>query len=302
MNSTNQLKLLYPSQLLQHSKNMRRFYPKDQVDEMAESIAAHRGVLEPLIVTPGKDGKYLVIDGNMRLAGANKLGAKCPALECKVVDQKEGEQMLSMVTANKVRYDVDPVSEALHFKALKAQGLSVRDISKFTGVYEVRIHNRLVLASLEEDIQQLIVDEKLPADHRVATALLSLTSSVRLKLAKRLASNPNITIKTCLKACENLLGGKKTKKRRHPAAELALGTATPRKGNAGDVRAAAAKTCRECTNYEALGGRAAEPAWSLVVHSANDTCDGCSLKDIQNVCGQCPAVELLRKLSAKESK
>src|ERR1700744_6515801 len=105
------LLMLKPSQLLNHPRSMRKFYPADQVGEMAESIAAHKGVIEPLIVMrDSKKDKWIVIDGNMRLAGARLLGDKCPDLECKVVEQTEAEQRLSMVIANQIRYDVDPVS------------------------------------------------------------------------------------------------------------------------------------------------------------------------------------------------
>lgn len=216
-----------------------------------------------------------------------------------MVKKNEAEQALAMITANNIRYDVDPVSEALHYQSLKKTGMSVRDISKATGVYEVRIHNRLALVDLGPEIQQLIVDKQLPGDHRAAAALMELAPKLRLKVAKRFASNPNTTIKTVLKACENLSGKEKPKKKlKHPATEIVFGSAAEMKGKAGDIRKAMQKTCIACTNYDAIQGKAQEPAWALVVHAANDTCNGCSLKEIQKMCGQCPAVALLRKLAA----
>ena len=118
---TKEIIFLNCDQLIPHPQNMRKYFPDDQVREMADSILAHDGVIEPLVVTKGKNGKYGVVDGNMRLAGARLLGDKCPALECKVVDIAAADQLLAMVSANKVRYDVDPVSEALHFRALQDQ-------------------------------------------------------------------------------------------------------------------------------------------------------------------------------------
>ena len=44
------LLMLKPAKLLTHPKNMRRFYPADQVREMANSILACKGVLQPLII------------------------------------------------------------------------------------------------------------------------------------------------------------------------------------------------------------------------------------------------------------
>lgn len=295
------LMMLKPKNLATHPKNMRRFYPSDQVREMANSIAAAGGVLQPLIVVEpeGKnDHKYIVVDGNMRLAGARLLEDKCPPLECKLVDQKEADQLLSMIIANKARYDVDPVSEGLHYKALQDEGLSVRDISKQTGIYEARITNRKILAELEEPIQKLIVEEKLPHDPRAARALLLLPSEKRVRLAERLAQNPNIKIKTVIAAAEKLAQktpGTKASKR--PAAELS-GAAGTDKGrtSAGELREAAKKACQSCNQYEGKLRKTAEPAWAMVVHSADKTCEACPLKDMQNICGSCPAVQLLKRL------
>ena len=284
------------SQLVTHPKNMRRFYPANQVQEMAASILASKGVLQALVVTKGEGDKYVVVDGNLRLAGAKHLEGKCPPLECKVVDQDQADQVLTMVTANQIRYDVDAVSEGLHYKALMKEGLSAREISKRTGIYEARIWQRVPLADLEEPIQHLIVEGKLPTSMEVAKALLRLTPAVRVKLATRLGQNPNVKIKTILKACDSLMGkGKAAKKMKRPAVELA-GLEGGKNGNAKGIRKTMEKVCHSCNQYEGAAAKALEPAWSLVIHKADETCNGCSLKEIQNVCGNCPAVELLRSL------
>jgi ParB/RepB/Spo0J family partition protein len=294
--------LLKPAKLLTHPKNMRRFYPAHQVREMANSIAACKGVLQPLIIVKSNEPhKYFVVDGNMRLAAARLLEASCPRLECKVVDKDAAEQMLSMVVANTIRYDVDPVSEALHYKALIKEGYSQRDISKMTGVYEARITLRLPLAELEEFIQRLIVDGKLPADHRAVKALLSLPKELRLKVAKRLSERPGLKIATVVQTCENIIESQDKKTlRRNPGSELsgakAGGSAKP-----ADLRSAAQQTCKTCNQYEGKLAKLPEPAWASVVHAADETCGGCSLKDVQNVCGSCPVVVMLKKLVGKDS-
>lgn len=47
-------KLLYlsPDNLLIHPKNLRRFYPEDQVREMAGSIRSGKGVLQAMLIVP----------------------------------------------------------------------------------------------------------------------------------------------------------------------------------------------------------------------------------------------------------
>jgi ParB-like chromosome segregation protein Spo0J len=275
---------------------MRKFYPVDQVREMADSILASKGVLEPLIITRDKGGNSLVIDGNMRLAGARLLGDKCPSLECKVVDQSAAEQLLSMAIVNQVRYDVDPVSEGLHYKALQAEGLTVREISKRTGIYEARIINRKILADLEPEIQQLIIDGKLPSSHLVAGELLKLPPKVRVRLAIRAAANPNTKIQTIIKACQNLAVGDIKKKLKRPAAQIAGIEDLKGEITAKELRMAVAHVCKTCNQFDVtlMNGRA--PAWSMVAHAADETCSSCDLKEMQTVCKSCPAVELLRNL------
>lgn len=297
---TKTLLSLKPKNLVTHPKNMRRFYPAEQVREMANSIAAAGGVLQPLIVIESEEKnshKYIVVDGNMRLTAARLLEDKCPPLECKVVDRTEAEQLLSMVIANQVRYDVDAVSEGLHYKALQDEGLSVREISKRTGVYEIRIYGRLLLSKLEEPVQKLIAEGKLPHDERVARALLTLKPATRRKLAERLAQNPNTKISTILTACERLAPkDESAKKSKRPAAELS--GALHGKGSTAPsaIREAARKACQSCNQYEGKLTKTAEPAWALVVHGADKTCEVCPLRDMQNICGSCPAVQLLKRL------
>ncbi len=55
---------LNPEKLLTHPRNMRRFYPVDQVREMANSILAAKGVIEPLIKAICPDEvKQLITEG-----------------------------------------------------------------------------------------------------------------------------------------------------------------------------------------------------------------------------------------------
>jgi len=303
MNKKELLKLK-PDQLLTHPRNMRRFYPADQVREMANSIFAARGVIEPLVIMKeDRGGKWLVIDGNMRLAGARLLGEKCPPLDCKVVDQNEADQLLSMVIVNQVRYDVDPVSEALHYKALKDEGLSIRDISKRTGVYEIRISNRIILADLDEPIQKLIVDGKLPASHIAARALLKLKPETRVKLATRLSENPNTKISTIVRACDHLLEDKKPEKKlKRPAVELSGALHREGAADGSSLRQAAKKVCDKCNQIENKLSGGNEPAWSMVVHTVDENCSCCELKEMQRICTMCPIVALLRNLISLKGK
>src|SRR6185436_21161362 len=92
---------LAPARLRTHPKNMRRFYPVRDVRQMADSIRACKGVQQAMQVVPDKEpGYYLVVDGNMRLAGARYIGEGCPPLKCEVISGDLAEQKLKMIVAN----------------------------------------------------------------------------------------------------------------------------------------------------------------------------------------------------------
>ena len=94
------------ARLSHHPRNMRRFYPEAQVAEMAASMKA-RGLEQALIVVPnGKRGQYWVVDGNLRLEGARRLGNHCSALKCEVRTRAAADQLLTMAVTNRLLLSV----------------------------------------------------------------------------------------------------------------------------------------------------------------------------------------------------
>lgn len=313
------LVFLSQSQLLTHPRNMRRFYSAAEVQEMADSIKAATGVVQAMLVVPAEEpDTYYVVDGNMRLAGARTIGDACPLLKCEIVDQSTAEQMLTMVVANKFRYDPDPISEALHYRNLQGEGLTLKAIADATGVHYVNITNRLKLLELDEPIQKLIAEGKLPMDRRVAEALLSLPSpEARIKLASRLA-HPGIRIRTIVDACARLSAelqsatskrvrrGQPTKPQTPMLAHANLNGSTPApeaRQSFAALRESANAMCAQCDiKTTTLKDQHPEPAWALVAHTAGEICRDCSLRDLESVCRDCPGVILLRRLAQPHAK
>ena len=300
-----------PAQLRIHPDNMRRVYKPSAVDEMATSIKAAGGVLQALLVVPDeRPDTYLVVDGNMRLAGARLLGDECPLLKCEPIDANYASQLLVMATTSAFHYAKDPISEALHYKRLLAEGYSQSDISRHTGIAVTQIVSRLRLLDLEREIQDLVAAGNLPRDRRVAEALLSIPERpARVKMAHRLANN-HAGIDTVQRACAKLVESLATaaalqhsnapaialshSKNPPPAQHHALPVSGP-----GSLRAASQAACAACEIHANSLSKVPEPAWSLISHAAGDTCATCSLRELQTLCGECPAVELLRRITAE---
>lgn len=194
-----------PDQLKRHPENMRRFYPAEDVQAMAASIKAARGVHQALLIVPNGTGDtFVVVDGNMRLAGAHALGSECPPLKCEVIEADRAKQLLIMARTTKHHYPKDPTSEGLHYQLLRDEGFTVPEIADAVGCHPRTIESRLRLLDLDEPVRELVATGKLSMDIQLADAINAIPDkAARVKLAQRLAAK-RAGLKTSLAACEKL--------------------------------------------------------------------------------------------------
>jgi len=298
---------LTTDRLKMHPRNLRRFYPEAQAREMADSIRAAGGVVQPLRIVPdGAAGQYYVVDGNMRLAGARLLGRDCPPLKCEIVDASAAQQLLDMLVTAKFRYDPDPISEALHYRRLiEEERYTAAEISRLTGVAPGTIKSRLQLLDLDPPIQELVGQGRLPGDARVSAALLAIPDPrARVKLAERLAGE-GVSIRAIVAACDRLVESFRERAAQSTGAPaLALmrkGSRTPPPAPEipapwAAVRKAAAAMCQVCEVRLSSLQAAGEPAWAMLAHAAESTCGHCNVRQVAGACKECPGVELLRIL------
>lgn len=302
---------LPPDKLRTHPRNLRRFYPDNQVQEMAMSIKSNNGVYQSMLVVPNCEaGCYFVVDGNVRLAGGRLLGAECPPLKCEVVDQSEAEQLLTMAVTARFRYRPDPISEALHYQRLiEEEEYTVPRIAAESGIARTIIDARLKLLLLDQEIQELIAKKELPSDKLAVTALLTIPDSaarirIALRLARDHASIPSI-VSVCSKVIEKMGGcsqktgpGRPPKRRPATMSELAGRLCTQMKGAVPwkSVKDSFSAVCAVCDLRTGALRNVPDPGWALVMHAGQDLCGGCEAKAVKGACGQCPTVEFLQKL------
>jgi len=176
----------------------------------------------------------------------------------------------------------------------------VKAVAQKLKKHPTHIYNRLTWLKLEPEIQNLVVQGALQGDVRVANALLSIDDSQkRVALAQRLAGL-NATIKAIELACRRL--SEKIADANEPMLTRARRSAGKAKPDAAFIplaalREAARNMCAQCdVKSETLANRVGEPAWTLIVHSANETCGQCSVRDVAGACDGCPGVEMLRRI------
>jgi ParB family chromosome partitioning protein len=88
---------------------------EDLLQELAESIRAN-GVIQPIVVRPGKDGNYVLITGERRTKAARLAGReRIPAIVRHVSDQQAAEMT---IIENLQRQDLNCFEQAKAFARL----------------------------------------------------------------------------------------------------------------------------------------------------------------------------------------
>jgi len=293
--------------LRRHPRNMRRMYPLKDVKVMAGSIKTNKRVFQPLLVieNPDEPGTYWVVDGNLRLTAGDFLGDECPLLEVKIISASEADQLLAMAVINIVRFDVPPISEALHFQSLRGEGKTNAEIGKAIGRSANHVADRLELLNLDAPIQDLIERGEMPTHKDVVRALLGIEDAAkRIELASR-AKGRNVA--AIVEACKALQSKPVSAKRGRPPKatspmiHLSETTKTPDGTRIAwdDSRDAAKAMCESCTLRVGKLAKIEEPAWRLIAQAADETCRECGLGDELENCCECPGVELLRRVAQK---
>jgi ParB family chromosome partitioning protein len=137
----------------------RRAFDEVALDELAASIAEH-GILQPIVVTPQKDG-YQIVAGERRYRAAKKAGLdKIPALVRTLSDQHKLE--LSLIE-NLQRRDLNPLETATAYLKLRDQfSLTLDEIGQRVGGKSVStISNTLRLLRLPESVREALLDGRL---------------------------------------------------------------------------------------------------------------------------------------------
>ncbi len=153
----------------------RQHFDEVALQELAASIKRH-GVVQPLVVTPEKDGKYSLIAGERRWRAAKLAGlGSVPAI---VRERQELEQLEIALVENVQRVDLSPLEQAVSIGRLHEQfNLSYEDIAKRLGKGVSTISNSVRLLQLPEAAREALNAHKITEGH--ARTLLSLKGDAK---------------------------------------------------------------------------------------------------------------------------
>jgi len=188
----------------------REKFDIEELENLAGSIREH-GVIQPLIVSPGKNGIYVLIAGERRLQASRKAGLKTVPV---VIRHATDQQLLELALIENVqRADLNAIEEAEAYQNLaKEFKMSHETIAQRVGKSRVAVTNTMRLLDASAAVKQALVDGRITEGH--ARALLALsTARAQEELLKKIIEL-DLSVRTTEMLARKYAGQKPASKKR----------------------------------------------------------------------------------------
>ena len=180
--------------LVRNPDQPRKVFDPKKLEELTESIRL-KGVLQPLLVRPIPNPKnnnqpiYQIVAGERRWQASLKAGLETvPVL---IRDLSDRDVLEIGVVENVQRADLNPIEEALAYKALTEQFSRTQDeIAKAIGKSRPHITNMLRLLTLPKIAQDMVQERKITMGH--ARAIIAAEDPTRLA---QLIADKNLSVR-----------------------------------------------------------------------------------------------------------
>ena len=142
------LSALYPN-----PEQARKHFDEAKLHELAASIRQH-GLMQPIVVRPDDQGKYMIIAGERRYRACNLIELESVPV---VIRQISDEDLAcQMMIENLQRQDITPMEEARGYcKMMDDFKLDVPQLAQRLGIHQPhRIRERLSLLQLKPEYQE----------------------------------------------------------------------------------------------------------------------------------------------------
>jgi ParB family transcriptional regulator, chromosome partitioning protein len=168
----------------------RGVFDRTLLEELAESIRVN-GVVQPVVVRPSGNGRYLLILGERRCR-ASKLAGKTtiPAIIQRVSDQQAAEMT---IVENLQRQDLNCLEQAHAFLRLSREfGLTQEQIGQRTGVSRESVSNYMRLLKLPPLVHDYLARGQLGFSE--ARVLLQLKSETQIQAVAEVAVSEKMSV------------------------------------------------------------------------------------------------------------
>ncbi len=198
------------TQIFANPYQPRKTFDDAALNELSESIAQY-GVLQPLLVSPAEDGRYMLIAGERRLRASRmaKL-TEVPVIISEYTSQQIAEIAL---IENLQREDLHYLEEAEGYEQLMEQfHLTQEAMAARVGKKQSTIANKLRLLRLSPTVRKVLVDAVLSERH--ARALLKLPDDTRRLEALEVIIAKKYSVRQTEEYIAKLLDAKQPEKQR----------------------------------------------------------------------------------------
>ena len=184
------------SKIVPNPYQPRKEFESEALSELADSIRQY-GVLQPLLVAPGKDGTYILIAGERRLRASIMAGlGTVPVIVSEYTTQQIAEIAL---IENLQRKDLHYLEEAEGYeKLVNTFHLTQESMAIRVGKKQSTIANKLRLLRLPVSVRNKLHDSKLTERHARVLLKLENEETQKAVLQKVLKGNLNVRQKEAL--------------------------------------------------------------------------------------------------------
>src|SRR6266498_4333127 len=188
----------------------REKFDIEELENLAASIREH-GVIQPLIVSPGKNGIYVLIAGERRLQASRKAGLQTVPV---VIRHATDQQLLELALIENVqRADLNAIEEAEAYQNLaKEFRMSHEMIAARVGKSRVAVTNTLRLLDASAAVKQALVDGRISQGH--ARAMLALNTAKAQEALLSQIINLDLSVRQTEALARKYSGQKPTSKKR----------------------------------------------------------------------------------------
>ncbi|MBO5907535.1 MAG: ParB/RepB/Spo0J family partition protein [Clostridia bacterium] len=191
VNTEGQISTLKISMVDPKSDQPRKYFDKEALEELADSIVQN-GLLQPILVREYGDGRYQIIAGERRFRASKIAGlTEIPAI---ILDKDDRRAAEIALIENIQREDLNPLEEALAFKALAEEyDMTQEELSIKVGKSRSAVANSLRLLDLPDEVLTLVASRELSAGH--ARTILGLKDKDSMILLAQRAVEGELSVR-----------------------------------------------------------------------------------------------------------
>lgn len=148
----------------------RKNFDDEALAQLSQSISEH-GILQPIVVRPTAQGRYVIVAGERRWRAARLAGLTTVPVVVRELTKQEADELA--LVENLQREDLNPVEEAAGYRRLMENyGMTQEEVAARVGKSRPNVANAVRLLALPQPVLEQVERGELSAGH--ARALLPI--------------------------------------------------------------------------------------------------------------------------------